>query len=99
MLAPISGLIFGRPNTPGGPDARAGVLRYRAGLDLPIRMDVDLGHTPAKPTLPAGCVAERDAARGRLTLLEGGVAWRRAGGGRPSRRGRLTPPGARGSGA
>ena len=81
ILARLNGIALGRPG--GAMDERRceaqkeTVLRAldEAGLhDLPVLVDLDIGHTDPIAALPYGALAEIDCERATLAVLEAAVA-------------------------
>jgi muramoyltetrapeptide carboxypeptidase LdcA involved in peptidoglycan recycling len=73
----IGGMIVGRPyqyTARMRAELDAVILERTARYPFPILIDLDFGHTDPVFTLPIGAVAEIDADRRSLTILEAGCA-------------------------
>ncbi len=73
----INGLLVGKMEKLDGQNAPFGaselILEATDGFDFPILSEVDLGHTSPMLTLPIGCPAFLDSAKGILRLEDSGV--------------------------
>lgn len=76
ILESVNGVILGGFTTESGEDAKAidGVVReYFGKSKVPVLMNFPVGHQAHNATLPHGALAELDADRGILRLLENPV--------------------------
>lgn len=78
VLDAVAGLVVGRINANGAEtlpaeDVLTMLEDVLDGRDVPVLVDVDLGHTDPMLTLPIGGMAELDATEPSLALTEGAV--------------------------